>query len=111
MPCEVVTYGAQEYSKGYAVSATALLSLWHCPAARHDEFPAPAAAARAAAAMQAKDLHSAYEKKMKLLREELEGRRKLEVRISLRASARQRGSIGRHRCTRSRNARTSTSRS
>ena len=29
---------------------------------------------------QAKDLHSAYEKKMKLLREELEGRRKLEVR-------------------------------
>ena len=37
--------------------------------------------------MQAKDLHSAYEKKMKLLREELEGRRKLEVRISLRASA------------------------
>lgn len=42
--------------------------------------------------MQAKDLHSAYEKKMKLLREELEGRRKLEVRISLRASAPQRGS-------------------
>ena len=42
--------------------------------------------------MQAKDLHSAYEKKMKLLREELEGRRKLEVRISVRASAPLRGS-------------------